>query len=431
MADYTYGVIGNSIAGVNAIEALREHDPDGSILLLDREDAHVYSRPLISYWLGGEIVDDVLPYRPADFYERFGVETALGVSVDRIDAAARSLALADGRSVTCEKLLVATGGAPIVPPIEGVDGPGVYTFTSLEDARRLDAVAKPGMRAVVLGGGLIGIKAAHALFERGLIVSIVELMPRILGLALDGPAGAIIAPQVEAAGVAMYTEDTIEEIVRHGDGSVRACMLKSGTEVRCDLVVVAIGVRPNLSLLDGAGVATDRGILVDRQMRTSAEGVYAAGDVAQGRNLLTGQDEVIAILPVAARMGRAAGAAMAGADGEYPGGVPMNSVDIFGVPVITLGMSNADEEADEVLSDVQPDDKIYRKLLLKDGRLLGGIFLTAIDRAGLYAGLMLDRTDVSGFTDTLLSEDFGWLSVPKAIRHDRILARSLREGQYV
>ena len=415
-----YLIVGNSAAAVGTVEAIRPLDPEGRITLIAAEDEHTYSRPLISYLLAGKVAAADMSYRPADFYAKHRVETVLGETVTAVRPQDHRVLTASGREFSYDKLLLATGGKPIVPPIPGGDASGVFTFTSYQDARRLDDLLKsePVREAVVLGGGMIGLKAAEALMARGLSVTIVELADRLLSATFDQAASRMLEEALRQKGASVCLQTTVEKVIVT-QGTVRGVRLKSGLDIYCRILVVAIGVAPNLSYLEGSGIVTGRGIVVDQALRTSAEDIYAAGDVAEAFDLLLGLKRPIPILPLAYRQGMIAGRNMAGLEDSYDGGMAMNAIEVCGLPTISVGLT-AVTEADgyEILVDQNTAAGTYRKVVLKDNRIVGVILVGNIDRAGVYTGLIERREDVGSVKHLLLSNEFGLMSLdPRYRKH--------------
>lgn len=380
-----YAIIGNGVASLGAVEGIRDLDPQGDITLFSREPNMTYGRPLISYLLSGKLQEERMLLRPKEFYREKGVEVRLGVSVQGLDREKKVFELSDGSRGEYDRLLLATGGSPIFPPIEGSSGPDVYTFISWEDARELDAAVKGMRRAVVIGGGLIGLKAAEALFDRGVDVSIVELAPRVLSAAFDDDAGGLVTSRLEDMGFNIRCRDTVQKIERSGNNRVRGVFLKSGDFLEADAVVVAIGVVPRIDLARDCGLEANRGIVVDNFLQTSLPGIYAAGDVAEARDLLWGDRRVTPIWPNAYAQGIAAGRNMAGAQEEYPGGLAMNSIGFYGLPTVSIGIVNPPEnEGFEVERELDIDKQKYRKLVFRDERLVGCVLVGDISQAGNY-----------------------------------------------
>jgi len=413
-------IIGNSAAAIGAVEAIRQHDRDNPITIVADEPHHTYSRPLISYLLGGVVDERRMSYRPADFYQRHKVETMLGVEVTRVTPSERTISLSGGGLVLYDRLLVATGGKPFVPTLPGANLAGVFTFTRLDEARRIARYIEEHQveSALVVGGGLIGLKTTEALVARGIRITVLELADRVLSTTFDRTASNIAEEVLRREHVTVRTNTTVREIVGRG-GRVDCAILREGELVNCDLLVFAIGVRPNTSLIpETAGIRVDRGICVDRQMRTTAPDVYAAGDCVEVYDMLLDAPRPIAIWPNAYRQGYIAGCNMAGIDKTYEGAFPMNSIDICGVPTISVGLTDprTDQERYEIMDQYDRDTLAYKKLVVRNHRLVGAILVGNIDRAGIYTGLIRDQVDVSQFQRHLLAGNFGLISLPKDYR---------------
>jgi NAD(P)H-nitrite reductase large subunit len=424
-----YVIIGNSAAAVGAIEAIRQHDPDNPITVIADEPYHVYSRPLISYLLGKLVDETRMSYRPDDFYERHKVETMLGTEATSINTKKQTISLAGGGTVPYDQLLIATGGRPFVPPLPGASLEGVFTFTTWKDARSIDRYITDWQveSALVIGGGLIGLKTTEALIERHIPITLVELADRILSTTFDRTASNLAETILRRKNVDIRTGTTVEEIIGRG-GQVDHAVLRDGERVNCDLVVFAIGVRPNTGLIpEDSGIQIDRGICVDRQMRTAAPNVYAAGDCVQAYDMLIDACRPIAIWPNAYRQGHIAGCNMAGVGKTYEGGFPMNSIEVCGVPTISVGLTDPPQESNEyeIMDRYDREALTYKKLVLFHGRLVGAIFVGDIDRAGIYTGLIRDRVDVRQFKDHLLSGNFGLISLPKAYRKHLVVGEGI------
>ena len=413
---HPYLLLGNGAAAINAVEAIRRRDADTPIALIAREAEHTYSRPLISYRLAGAVDDAGMDYRGRDFYDAHGVRARLGLEAVRVEPKSRNVLCGDGSRLGFEKLLIATGGAPIRPPIPGAEADGVFTFTTWADERAVEQhlARREVNHAVVLGGGLIWLKCLEALHRRGIAVTVVELADRMLPATFDPEASRLAEAALARAGVNLRTEATIEKIIARRD-VLTAVVLTDGTWIDCDLLVLAIGVRPDLSLVADSGIGVNRGILVDERMATSVAGIFAAGDVAEAADALTGDPRPVPILPAAARQGRIAGTNMAGGDARYDGALAMNAVDVLDLPTISVGQT-VESDTDEVLARLDEQAGVYRKLVLRDGRIVGAIFVGRIDRAGIFTGLIRRRVDVSGLKELLLSDEFGLLSLPADYR---------------
>lgn len=412
-----YVIVGNSVAAVGAIRAIRELDQDGNITVISRERHNIYGRPLISYLLGGLITEKRMSYLPDNFYEQNRINLLLDSEVVAVDAKGKKVKLASGDTVPYDKLLLATGGDPFVPPIDGMaDKDRIFTFTTWDDAAKLKGISADINRAVVIGGGLIGLKAAEGLNLLNKSVTVVELADRVLSSAFDRPAGKIVARKMKANGIDVITEDTVIRIEGEG-GEITGVTLKSGDFILCDTVIVAIGVRPAASFLKGSGIEVNRGIVVDGTMATSVKDVYAAGDVAEAADFFTGQKNPMPIWPDAYIQGDIAGTAMAGGAKTYEGGLAMNSIEFFKVSTISMGVTNpADPDNYDIHTYQDIQNYQYRKIVLQNNRLVGAVLVGSVDRAGIFAGLIKEKIDMAPFMDSLLSPDFGFINLSKEIR---------------
>ena len=274
--------------------------------------------------------------------------------------------------------------------------------------------AKEAENIVVLGAGLIGLQCVDGLLHMGKKATVVELADTILPMALDRKASTIIKEALEKDGVKFYLGNTITKI-EHENGKIKGVVLKSGDKLPADLLVVAVGVRPRTDLVVESKMEIDRGIVVNELMETSIPDVYAAGDVAQAKEIITGIKMVIPIIPVAYSHGKYAGYNMAGKERVFPGGLSMNSLQFSNIPVISYGFIKPPEGAEE-LTYFDPDRLIYKRLLIQDNRLVGALFLRAIDRVGIYRYLIERKLDVSSFKKHLLNEDFDYPYLPKNYR---------------
>jgi len=417
MKEYHYLIIGNSAGGIGAVEAIRETDKDGSMAVISDEEYHTYSRPLISYYLADTVSFDKVFYRKSDFYEKKKVDPILGRKVIKINFDKNSVSLDDETEIAYKKLLLATGGEPFVPKIAGMEDYEFFSFTTLNDSIRIKSKLENGnvKKAVVLGGGRIGLKATEGLVERGINTTVVELANRVLSPVLDDQAARIIQDVFEERGVEIITGRTLARIVGE-DGKVNGVILDNDVKIDCDLVVVAIGVRPRIGLARDTSIKINRGIIVDKHMRTNIDNIYSCGDCAEVYDFIFDNFRLTPLWPTAHVGGRVAGFNMAGVEKEYVWGTGMNSVDFFGFPVISAGFINPPEGKTEVLSKL--DGKTYKKFIIRNQAIVGMILVNEVDRAGVILGLMRDKVDIGEFKDHLLQEDFGRIYLPREMRRE-------------
>ena len=416
-----YLIIGNSAGGIGAVEAIREIDKAGAITIISDEPYPAYSRPLISEYLGDGYSLEKMLYRPADFYEKNNIKLLLGEKVVQLDAKGRTVTLESGKLVSWEKLLLASGGVPFIPKVTGTNLEGVFTFNKLDDAKAIDAFLNrytKRLKAVVIGGGLIGASVTEALLKREVGVTIVEMKDRILNTILDAEMSARGAGALEAAGVDIITGHTATSINSYFPGEVSSVSLDDGRSLPCDMVIMAVGVQPRLDFLNSSGVKVNRGIVVDKKMAASVPDVYACGDVAEAFDFVYNENRLTPIWPNAYTGGRTAGRNMAGIPEEYPGGTAMNALKYFGVRIVSAGLVvPPDESYDTIL---ESHDDIYRKIILKKGRIAGLVFAGDIEKSGIIYNLMKDGVDVTGFKEALIADDFGLTSLPDEVRQARL-----------
>lgn len=413
-------IIGNSAAAVGAIEAIRKVDPLLPITVISEEPYPVYSRPLISYLLSGEIKDNQIFYRPKDFYEKYHIKNLFGKRVTKVTFQEREVELKDGKKISYDRLLIATGGTPFIPKIEGATKSGVYTFTKLDDAKKILSILKEVQRATVIGGGLIGLKVAEALKKRGVEVTLIELTNHILNFTLDETASSLLERALEKEGIRLMTSTTVEEIL--GNDKVKAVRLTNGETLNTQLVVIAIGVVPNVELFKGTPLQMEKGILVNERMETNLPHIYAAGDVTQAYDKTLNTYRPLPIWPNAYHQGKIAGYQMVGREEYiYEGGFMMNSIEVAHLPVISIGLTQPpSEDGYQVIKKIDRKNAIYRKLLLKEDRVVGAIFVGEIDRAGIITGLLREGLSVRAFKKELLKESFGLISLPSPLRKERL-----------
>jgi len=414
MEKVKYLIIGNSAGGIGAVEAIREVDKAGAITIISGEPYPAYSRPLISEYLASRRPLEKMLFRSAGFYEENHVRAILGQKVEQLDISQHAVRLENGRIIAWERLLLATGGLPIIPQIEGIDRKGVFTFFTLDDARAIDRYLGWRIgRAVVIGGGLIGISVTEALVKRGVKVTIVEMKERILNTILDEETSALVEERLKQAGVRVITGSTVANIGSYLGDTVTGITTDGGIPIPCELVVVAIGVRPSTELVAGSGIKINRGIVVDRYMATSSADVYACGDVAEAYDFIYGENRLTPVWPNAYMGGRVAGFNMAGVPTEYAGGTAMNSLKYFGVAIVSAGIVNLPDDSYEVVS--KKHDHTCKKVMLKDGLVAGMVFVGNIEKSGIVFSLMKDRVNVDGFKQALVADDFGLASLPEEI----------------
>jgi NAD(P)H-nitrite reductase large subunit len=412
-----YVIVGASAAGIAAVGAIRKVDPDGVIMVITEEACSDYSRPMISDLVSGKADLPKMKCKTEDFWTENKAEVRLGKKVVSLNLDEKTVNLEDGEKVVYEKLLLATGGKPFVPKMEGQEKDGVFTFTNIAEAQRLAAKIDgiQAKSAVVIGAGLIGISVTEALMKRGLKVTVVELQESILSLLLDAKASDIVETVIRKAGVTFATGQSVQKIIGRpeNDGAVGGVILTKGDQVPCDLVIVAIGVIPRTELVVGTNVKINRGIVVDNFMQTTVLDVYASGDVAETFDFILNQSRSLPLWPLAVLEGRVAGANMAGAKTSYEGGTNMSSLKYFGIPIVSIGLANPKEDPTlEIIVKQDLEHDVYKKFVLRNNVIVGMTLVNCIERAGILFKLMKDKVNVKKFKQDLIQDDFGWAMLP-------------------
>ncbi|MFW6117999.1 MAG: NAD(P)/FAD-dependent oxidoreductase [Chloroflexota bacterium] len=412
-----YLIIGNSAGGIGAAEAIRQVDKEGALTIVSDEPYPAYSRPLISKYLTGERTLEEILFRPPDFYDQNNITFLPGKKVTHLELDHQTAQLEDGEQIAWGKLLLAVGGNPVFPRMKGSSNRGVFTFTNLGDAKAIDKFLDNVRKAVVIGGGLIGISVTEALAKRGVDVIVVEMKDHILNTILDQQASLMAEEVLKQAGVEIVAGQTVVKV--NGTGTVEEVILDNGTAIPCDLVVVAIGVSPRPELVLDAKLEINRGIVVDRHMATNSPNVYACGDVAEAYDFVYGENRLTPIWPNAYIGGRIAGLNMAGITDEYPGSTAINSLNYFGIDIASAGMLAApNDDGYETIS--KQEGNIYQKVILKDDLIMGMIFVGNIEKSGIILGLMRDRVNVKSFKHSLLADNFGLAFLPRALWQERL-----------
>ncbi len=407
-----YVIIGNSAAGIACVEGIRSADAEGEITIVSDEPFAAYGRPLISYYLLGATDRQRMLYRPADFYERNKVRTLLGARAEKIDPAAQKIVLRGGGEIPYDRLLVATGSRPFEPPMEGIEGvKNKFNFMTLQDALSLEKVLSKRKNVLIIGAGLIGLKCLEGILERVKSVSVADMAGRILPSILDDAGAAVVRRELEGKGAKFYLSDSVAKF----DGGT--AHLKSGKEISFDILVVAVGVRPNTELVKGAGGEVSRGVVTDEKQQTSLKNVYAAGDCAESFDITSGARKVLALLPNAYRQGYTAGVNMAGGEAAFADAMPLNAIGFFGSHVLTAGSYEGE-------SFVQAEGDVYRKFFCKDGVLKGFILVNSPERAGIYTSLIRNKTPLSEVDFKSLEGAPNLAAFPQAAR-ERMLAREV------
>ncbi|MDE7302845.1 MAG: FAD-dependent oxidoreductase [Oscillospiraceae bacterium] len=405
-----YVIIGNSAAAIGTIQGIRLVDKEGQIVVISDENYHTYSRPLISYWLKGAVTEENMRYRDEDFYEKNDVDTLFGTRVTKINPAAKTVTIENGNEISYDKLMIAAGSKPFIPPMEGLDKVAKkFTFMTFDSAKAVKEAVTEGAKVLIVGAGLIGLKAAEALEHYGADMTVIDLADRILPSILDEDASAIMQKHIESKGVKFILGTSVKEF------SENSALLNNGETVEFDMVILAVGVRPNTELAAEAGGTVNRGIVTDQKQAVNGlKDVYAAGDCTESLDITTGQQKILALLPNAFMQGEVAGQNMAGKETYYLNAIPMNAIGFFGLHIITAG--SYDGEAFTETDGV----KNYKKLVTKDNELKGFILMGDVKRAGIYTSLIKHHISIDECDFELLKEKPQMIAFSRGYRNEKL-----------
>lgn len=410
-----YLIIGNSAAGVAACEAIRKKSAGDKVTIISDEDSPAYCRCLISYYLAGDVKGKDVVYRPESFYKKNAIELVLNKKVVGIECGKGFVRCADKTEYGFDSLLIATGASPRLPKIKGIDKSGVFTFRTMKDAGDIAGFLPAAGSACVLGGGLVGLKAAYALHKRGARVKVIVKSDHVLSQVLDREAAGIIQKRLEDNGIEIIFGHDVAEVA--GDERVKAVALDSGKVITSSLLIVCKGVSPNTGLVGGTDIKVKTGIVADSSLCTSVPSVYAAGDVCECYDIARGENAVNALWTVAVEQGKAAGANMCGAGVPYDGSFGMNSLEFFGLQTVSLGVYDVrDDSAFEQVRVRLPKAGIYKKFVLKDNVLVGSVLAGDVKNSGLFLRLIRDRVDVTPFKDRLGAENFSFPEIKDYVK---------------
>lgn len=398
-----YLIVGGSAAGMAAAHTIRGIDAAGDITVICAEPDLPYFRPLIPFLVSGKKRAEHMALTGNGPYAGTDIEIKTNTTVVSVDAATATVTLDDGSRIEYEKLLLATGSHPYIPPeIEGTTTEGVFALRTLADARKMTARVADTRHAVMLGGGLLNLKAAFALLERGVKVTLVVYSPEVLSQLMEPQDAALIRNALIQAGLTIKTGTAATAVVT-GPSGVTAVMLDDGGEMACEMVCIGKGVRPNVGFLDGSAIKVDGGIVADRYTACNAPGVFAAGDVAVTFEPVGGQPIMTALWTNAVEMGRCAGFNMAGQKTAYSGtfGI-LNATQVADQPFVSMGVVHTEDGDYEVHR--KATERAFRKLVFspEGDRLVGAVFVGDITNAGLLRSVIREKMPVARFKRQLI-----------------------------
>lgn len=386
-------IIGNGMAPGRMLEHLLERSTERyAIKIFNAEPRVNYNRLMLSPVLAGEKAYADIITHGDDWYARHGIDLCKGQPIAAIDPAARTVIARDGTATPYDRLVIATGSVPFVPPIPGHDLPGVLTYRDLDDVEAMLVAARNGGRAVVIGGGLLGLEAAAGLRAQGMEVTVLHLMPSLMERQLDEAAGGMLAAAFEERGITVLTRANTRAI--EGTGRVEAVRLEDGTLIPCAIVVMAVGIRPSSGLAKAAGLTVNRGIVVDDQLRTSDPSIFALGECAEHRGQCYG------LVAPLYDMAETLASVLAGGNAAYAGSAISTRLKVSGVELFSAGdFAPAPDREDIVLRD--DDARIYRRLVLKDDRLIGAVLYGETADSLWYFDKLRDGAPIGPARDAL------------------------------
>jgi NAD(P)H-nitrite reductase large subunit len=394
-----YVIAGGGVAGVTAAKEIRKLDPEGEIELFSSELYPYYYRPKLWEFIAGKITPEETYYRPEAWYADQGIHLHLNTPVAGLDVDGKALSLADGQMLSFDRLVIASGARSFVPPVEGADLEGVFALRTLDDAKAITSCADSVKSAVLIGGGLLGLETAKALVDRGLDVSVVEFMSRLLPRQLDEPGANVLQAYLEKQGLEIYLDAKTEKIIAEPDGL--SVQLADGRKIMTGMVVFSTGIRSNIEPWKSSGLPVGRGVQVDEYLMTASDGIYAAGDAAECNGIVYG------IIPAATEQGKIAGAnAVAARSKAYPGTIPSTRLKIVGMEFNAYGEATLEGEDVKVKRIVDVKSGRYERIAIQAGRIRGAIILGDPKKAIALKRLIGAETDVSTHVDQLLEDGF-------------------------
>lgn len=390
-------IVGNGVAGTTAAQSIREKDKNGKIDIFTNESALFYTRIRLPEYIAGQVEPEKLILHKPQWYQEKAIDVHLEEPVQDIDPEKKEIRTAKQITYPFDRLLLATGSHSFVPPIKGVEKPGVFTLRSMKDAQLIHDYAARAKRAALIGGGVLGLEAGNGLRRLGMEVAVVEFFPRLLPRQMDVSGAKLLKKQMEAMGFSFYLGAKSEEVL--GREKAEGLLLEGGETIPCDMVLISAGIRPNLDLPGKLGLEVDKGVLVNDRLETQRPDIYAAGDLIQHRGIFYG------IWPASEAQGRIVGINMAGGDALYEGTVMSNRLKVVGIDLVSSGDIDVDGKLEHL---VKKDEGgfIYRKLVLEDDIIVGCILLGDISGNREILHAMEEKRTVKDLKNDILAKGF-------------------------
>jgi nitrite reductase (NADH) large subunit len=387
-----YIIIGNGVAGTTAAETIRKHDPQGTIKIFSDEAFPFYSRIRLMEYLAGEVELPKLQIRSNTWYDQNKIQLFLNAKVVDIDVPGKTISTESGERHIFDKLLLAEGSHSFVPPIKGADKKGVFTLRTVKDAQEIKDFAAGKTKALLIGGGILGLEVGNSLRKAGLKVSVVEFFPRLLPRQTDPVCAALLQTRLEQMGLSFYLGVTSKEII--GKNKVQGLLLEDGRRIETDLIIISAGVRPNLELAQKLNLKIGKGILVSDHMETEIPGIYAAGDSIEHKGMLYG------IWPASEKQGEMAGMNMSGIKTAYTGTTFSNLLKVAGIDLLAAGDIDPEGKL-EAIVDQNSEGGTYRKLVIKENTIVGCLLFGTLEGRKSILKAMEEKRNISAVKERL------------------------------
>jgi len=402
-------IIGNGVAGATAAEVIRKKNKDISISVYSDEPYPFYSRIKLPHFLGDEIKQENTYIYNTDWYKEKRIELYSGTKIKKIEPDKKSIVTERDEKVSYDKLLLATGSTNFIPPIKGREKKGFFTLRTIGDVLSIKEYSLNNKKAVLIGGGLLGLEAARGLRVRGLDVTVVEFFPRLLPRQLDEKGAKVLQRLIEKMGINIVLNAQSDEVL--GEDKVAGLKLKDGRNVDCNLIIISAGITPRIEIAKEAGISVNKGIIVNERFETNVKGIYAAGDCAEF------QGRIYGLWTASTEQGTVAGNNIAGVDTVYSGTTPSTTLKIVGIDLTSIGVVNPPSPTSPLEGEgkgegyrelIREDgsNEVYKKLVIKDGKIVGAILLGDTKDVRAVGKLIKNNVDVSKHEDKLVDSKF-------------------------
>ncbi|MCD2347770.1 NAD(P)/FAD-dependent oxidoreductase [Clostridium guangxiense] len=387
-------IVGAGVAAVNAIKAIREYDKESEIILIGDEKFYPYSRIKLTKSMLENLEEDKILLQKKDWYAANNVSLYLGRSVIKVDTDNHKVILDDESKFSYKKLLLASGAHNFIPPIQGIEKPGVYSIRKLEDIKKLQDTLREKEVILNIGGGIQGLETAWVLHQHGKKIIIVEFQNRLMPAQLDDKASRTLQRAIESFNIEVHLNTQVKTIV--GESEVKEALTNSGDNLKCDMVVYSVGIRTNIDFLQDSLISLNHGVIVNNMMQTKLKDVYAAGDVAEFEGKISGS------WSAAANQGKIAGYNIAGKEVKYSGIVPVTTLNAFNISLFSIG--NVDEkQCSTTLTDGDDMSLSYKRIFIKDNHIVGAIIIGDAKKLPLLKKVIENKVDITKFTSHSMS----------------------------